>query len=92
MVPDLVARRGPWTALVCGVRSPAHGRRLANIAPAIASGDQLVFVGSADSLRALVEAGAVTAEASSLELPSIASALEPLSGGEAAAAPGLQTA
>ena len=60
MVPDLLVQAGSQRALVCMVRSAAHGERLAGVARSATAGEPLVFVGAPAALSALHASGAAT--------------------------------
>ena len=60
IVPDLLVDTGAERVFVCAVRSPAHARRLAAIAPSARTGEPFVFVGDPAALAPLQAAGART--------------------------------
>ncbi|MCC6175601.1 MAG: DUF790 family protein [Chloroflexi bacterium] len=62
-------------ALVCFVRSPAHGTRLAALAPTARGGEPLLFVGAEEALGALQSASAWTVR---IERPALAPLCEAL--------------
>jgi hypothetical protein len=80
VVPDLLVGVERRRALVCAVRSAAHGARLAPIAPAATTGDPLVFVGDGTALGALEAVGARVLAAERFDVGTIVAALPDLLG------------
>ncbi len=76
LVPDLLVQIGARGALVCVVRSPEHGARLARIAPGATSGEPLLFAGSEAALAPLAAAGASVLPLPHPDLPAIIQALK----------------
>ena len=78
VTPALVLQRSTVTrsdtALICPVRSAAHGARLAPVAAAARTGEPLLFVGSAPALAPL-EASAWTAQVATLDPVEVARAV-----------------
>jgi predicted nuclease of restriction endonuclease-like RecB superfamily len=75
IVPDLLVQVDGRRVMVCAVRSPAHGTRLARIAPAVSTGDAALFAGHPAAVAPLQAAGAWTASAPTVDLQAI---LEPV--------------
>jgi hypothetical protein len=76
VVPDLLVQVGPRRALVCAVRSAAHGARLARIAPEATTGEPLVFVGEAAAIEPLAAAGARALTSSRFDAAALVGALQ----------------
>lgn len=75
IVPDLQVRDGSRRALVCAVRSAAHGARLAPVAQAADTGDPFVFIGDAPAVAPLQAAGVRAVAMPRLDLEVVADAL-----------------
>lgn len=75
VAPDLLVRTDQGGALVCAVRSAAHGARLASFAAPATTGEPLVFVGRPGTLEPLCAVAAHVVPTSTFDLALIAEAV-----------------